>query len=217
MVKGLEHLFYDKRLRERGLPSLEKGSSGGSHPWPSIPAGRGREDGARLHPVEPSARTRGCHQTSGALPHCKCCSTGTGTHRGRTPLTAGAVSRACRRATQPEYARNGPGPPSTDRLGRSTAAAAARVGRKDGPAPAGTDPHGRAMAAAVLRTVCPAPSGSAAPQRRGERAALSEPPLSRGRRRGRASRGESRRPRRNHRAKTTSSARDSEPRNDWQL
>lgn len=70
MVKGLEHLFYDKKLRERGLLGLEKGSSGGSHPWPSIPAGRDREDRVRLHPVEPSARTRGCHQTSGALPHC---------------------------------------------------------------------------------------------------------------------------------------------------
>ena len=76
--EGTEHLCHDKRLRERGLLSLEKGSSGGSHPRPSSPAGRGREDGARLHPVEPSARTRGC-QTSGALLHCKRRSTATGT------------------------------------------------------------------------------------------------------------------------------------------
>ena len=58
MIKGLEHLLYEERLRDLGLSSLEK-TGKGSYQYLEYLMGGSQVDGARLFSAVPTDRTRG--------------------------------------------------------------------------------------------------------------------------------------------------------------
>lgn len=64
MLKGLQQPSCKERPRELGLLSLERGLVG-THPWPSVPAGKCNKDRARLCSAVPNAE----HKAAGTNPN----------------------------------------------------------------------------------------------------------------------------------------------------